>query len=47
VPPAGWRASRQIFALYQQIQQAQQIQAAQAAAAQPPAATSADQPESR
>ena len=47
VPPAGWRASRQISALHQQIQQAQQIQAAQAAAAQPPAATPADQPESR
>jgi Skp family chaperone for outer membrane proteins len=53
-PPAGWRPSRQIGALYQQIQQlfnnAAQMQAAQAAAAQPRAAapaTPAAQPESR
>ena len=53
-PPAGWRPSRQIGALYQQIQQlfnnAAQAQAAQAAAAQPRAAapaTPAAQPESR
>jgi Skp family chaperone for outer membrane proteins len=54
VPPAGWRPSRQIGTLYQQIQQlfnnAAQMQAAQAAAAQPRAAapaTPAAQPESR
>ena len=53
-PPAGWRPSRQIGALYQQIQQlfnnAAQMQAAQAAVAQPRAAapaTPAAQPESR
>ena len=53
-PPAGWRPSRQIGALYQQIQQlfnnAAQMQAAQAASAQPRAAapaTPAAQPESR
>lgn len=53
-PPANWRPSRQVGALYQQIQQlfnnAAQIQAAQAAAAQPRAAapaTPAAQPESR
>lgn len=53
-PPAGWRPSRQIGALYQQIQQlfnnAAQMQAAQAAAAQPRAAAPANpaaQPESR
>jgi len=53
-PPAGYRPSRQIGALYQQIQQlfnnAAQMQAAQAAAAQPRAAapaTPAAQPESR
>ena len=50
-PPAGWRPSRQIGALYQQIQQlfnnAAQMQAAQAAAAQPRAAAPAAQPESR
>jgi Skp family chaperone for outer membrane proteins len=49
-PPAGWRPSRQIGALYQQIQQlisaaTQQAQAAAAAQAQP--ATPAAQPESR
>jgi hypothetical protein len=53
-PPAGYRPSRQIGALYQQIQQlfnnAAQMQAAQAAAAQPRAAAPASpaaQPESR
>lgn len=53
-PPANWRPSRQVGALYQQIQQlfnnAAQMQAAQAAAAQQrPAAptTPAAQPESR
>ena len=50
-PPAGYRPSRQIGALYQQIQQlfnnAAQMQAAQAAAAQPRAAAPAAQPESR
>jgi Skp family chaperone for outer membrane proteins len=53
-PPAGYRPSRQIGALYQQIQQlfnnAAQMQAAQAAAAQPRAAAPANpaaQPESR
>lgn len=53
-PPANWRPSRQVGALYQQIQQlfnnAAQMQAAQAAAAQPRAAapaTPAAQPESR
>ena len=53
-PPAGWGPSRQIVALYQQIQQlfnnAAQAQAAQAAAAQPRAAAPANpaaQPESR
>ena len=53
-PPAGYRPSRQIGALYQQIQQlfnnAAQMQAAQAASAQPRAAapaTPAAQPESR
>jgi Skp family chaperone for outer membrane proteins len=53
-PPAGYRPSRQIGALYQQIQQlfnnAAQAQAAQAAAAQPRAAAPANpaaQPESR
>lgn len=53
-PPANWRPSRQVGALYQQIQQlfnnAAQLQAAQAAAAQPRAAaptTPAAQPESR
>jgi len=53
-PPAGYRPSRQIGALYQQIQQlfnnAAQLQAAQAAAAQPRAAAPANpaaQPESR
>jgi Skp family chaperone for outer membrane proteins len=53
-PPAGYRPSRQIGALYQQIQQlfnnAAQVQAAQAAAAQPRAAAPANpaaQPESR
>ena len=49
-PPAGYRPSRQIGALYQQIQQlfnnAAQMQAAQAAAAAAPAAPAA-QPESR
>jgi hypothetical protein len=50
-PPAGWRPSRQIGALYQQIQQlinaaTQQAQAAAAAQARP-AAASAVQPESR
>jgi Skp family chaperone for outer membrane proteins len=49
-PPAGWRPSRQIGALYQQIQQlisnaTQQAQAA--AAAQARSATPAAQPESR
>lgn len=49
-PPSGWRPSRQIGALYQQIQQlisaaTQQAQAAAAAQAQP--ATPAAQPESR
>jgi len=49
-PPAGWRPSRQIGALYQQIQQlinaaTQQAQAAAAAQARP--ATPAAQPESR
>lgn len=47
-PPANWRPSRQVGALYQQIQQlfnnAAQMQAAQAAAAP---ATPAAQPESR
>ena len=50
-PPAGYRPSRQIGALYQQIQQlfnnAAQMQAAQAAATQPRAAAPAAQPESR
>ncbi len=55
-PPADWRSSRQVAALYQQIQQlfnnAAQMQAAQAAAAQPqpgqPAAPApAAQPDSR
>ncbi|OYY70430.1 MAG: hypothetical protein B7Y44_03205 [Sphingomonadales bacterium 28-55-16] len=55
-PPAGWRPSRQIGALYQQIQQlisaaSQQAQAQAAAAAQPRAgaapASPAAQPESR
>ncbi len=53
-PPAGWRPSRPVGALYQQIQQlfnnAAQMQAAQAAAAQPRAAAPANpaaQPESR
>ncbi|GAA3727080.1 Skp family chaperone for outer membrane proteins [Sphingorhabdus rigui] len=53
-PPAGYRPSRQIGALYQQIQQlfnnAAQMQAAQAASAQPRAAAPANpaaQPESR
>ncbi|MBJ7527233.1 MAG: OmpH family outer membrane protein [Sphingomonadaceae bacterium] len=52
-PPAGWRPSRQIGALYQQIQQlinaaSQQAQAAAAAQARPAApATPAAQPESR
>lgn len=52
-PPAGWRPSRQIGALYQQIQQlinaAAQQQAAAAAQARPAAApaTPAAQPESR
>ena len=51
-PPAGWRPSRQIGALYQQIQQliTAAAQQAQAAAAQPrPAApaTPAAQPDSR
>jgi Skp family chaperone for outer membrane proteins len=50
-PPAGYRPSRQIGALYQQIQQlfnnAAQMQSAQAAAAQPRAAAPAAQPESR
>lgn len=49
-PPANWRPSRQVGALYQQIQQlfnnAAQMQAAQAAAQQPAAAPAA-QPESR
>jgi hypothetical protein len=50
-PPAGWRPSRQIGALYQQIQQlinaaTQQAQAAAAAQARPAAAPAA-QPESR
>jgi Skp family chaperone for outer membrane proteins len=49
-PPAGWRPSRQIGALYQQIQQlinaaTQQAQAAAAAQARP--AAPAAQPESR
>jgi hypothetical protein len=50
-PPAGWRPSRPIVALYQQIQElfnnAAQMQAAQAAASQPRAAAPAAQPESR
>ena len=50
-PPAGWRPSRPIVALYQQIQElfnnAAQMQAAQAAAAQPRAAAPAAQTESR
>ena len=53
-PPAGYRPSRPVGALYQQIQQlfnnAAQMQAAQAAAAQPRAAAPANpaaQPESR
>lgn len=50
-PPANWRPSRQVGALYQQIQQlfnnAAQMQAAQAASAQPRSATPAAQPESR
>jgi Skp family chaperone for outer membrane proteins len=52
-PPAGWRPSRQIGALYQQIQQlinaaSQQAQAAAAAQARPAApASPAAQPESR
>ncbi|MEY3633730.1 MAG: hypothetical protein RLZZ61_140 [Pseudomonadota bacterium] len=50
-PPAGWRPSRQIGALYQQIQQlisaaTQQAQAAAATQARPAAAPAA-QPESR
>ncbi|WP_411290832.1 OmpH family outer membrane protein [Sphingorhabdus sp.] len=49
-PPAGWRPSRQIGQLYQQIQQLINVaaQQAQAAAARPPApATPAAQPDSR
>jgi Skp family chaperone for outer membrane proteins len=49
-PPAGWRPSRQIGALYQQIQQlinAATQQAQAAAAAQARTATPAAQPESR
>ena len=54
-PPADWRSSRQIAALYQQIQQlfnnAAQAQAAQAQAAQPqpgqPAPAPVAQPDSR
>ena len=49
-PPAGWRPSRQIGALYQQIQQlinAATQQAQAAAAAQARSATPAAQPESR
>jgi Skp family chaperone for outer membrane proteins len=53
-PPADWRSSRQVAALYQQIQQlfnnAAQAQAAQAAAQPQPAApapASAAQPDSR
>jgi len=47
-PPAGWRPSRQIGTLYQQIQQLinNASQQAQAAAAQPQAAAAA-QPDSR
>jgi Skp family chaperone for outer membrane proteins len=49
-PPSGWRPSRQIGALYQQIQQlisAATQQAQAAAAAQARSATPAAQPESR
>lgn len=51
-PPAGWRPSRQIGALYQQIQQlinaaTQQAQAAAAQARPAAPATPATQPESR
>jgi len=51
-PPAGWRPSRQIGALYQQIQQlinaaSQQAQAAAAQARPATPATPAAQPESR
>ena len=51
-PPAGWRPSRQIGALYQQIQQvinaaSQQAQAAAAQARPAAPATPAAQPESR